>query len=296
MNRLLALFLSLILATITVSSACVAAPSDLVRFTLEPSRGGGGRIRATFRQDDAFPHENNWSSNFAAGEFAGLDLAAFRAAGARPVHFAIVREAGRLDCSGNGGNSAASGNCRFTADPGFTQTLVSRGIGRPSAEQAFGLMAVNAQRETIDAIAAAHYPTPTINDLMGLSALGVNGAYISGLAQAGYRPSSTHSLIEFKALGITPEWIGGFVRAGYGNLPASELVQLKALNVTPDFIAGYERIGYRNLPASELVQLKALGITPEFVRSEVPAGAALPPVSELVQLKMFGHRSSVSRH
>lgn len=296
MNRCLALFLAVILATITVSSAVVAAPSDWVHFTLEAERGGDGRIHASFRDDANGYRHNDWSSGFLPSELAGLDAGGFRGPGIRPLRFAIVREAGRLDCAGNGGNGQANGNCAFTADPGFTQLLVSRGIGRPTHEQEFGLMAVNARRETIEAIAAAHYPTPTINDLMGLSALGVNGPYISGLARAGYRPASTHSLIEFKALGITPEWIGAFVRAGYGNLPASELVQLKALNVTPDFIAGFDRIGYRHLPASELVQLKALGITPEFVRSEVPAGAALPPVSELVQLKVFGRSLSVGRH
>ena len=84
MNRCLAFFLALVLATITVSSACVAASSDNVRFTLEPSRGGDGRIHASFREEGNLPHENNWSSSFAASELAGLDLAAFRAAGTRP--------------------------------------------------------------------------------------------------------------------------------------------------------------------------------------------------------------------
>ena len=296
MNRCLAIFLALLFATISVSSACVAAPSEVVRFTLEPSRGGDGRIHATFREEGAFPHDNNWSNGFTPAELAGLDLAAFRAPGARPIHFAIVREAGRLDCAGSGGNSAGSGNCSFTPDPGFTQMLIGRGIGRPTRQQAFGLVAVNARRETIDAIAAAHYPTPAIDELVALAALRVDGPYIAGLARVGYRPSAIHNLVEFKALGVTPEWISGFVRGGYGNLPANELVQLKALNVTPDFIAGFDRLGYRHLPASELVQLKALDITPEFVREAVGTRTELPPVSELVQMKIFGHRSSVGRH
>jgi hypothetical protein len=290
MNRCLAFLLALVFATVSISSACVAAPSDLVRFTLEPSRGGDGRIHATFRSDGDFRHQNNWSTGFAPSELAGLDLASFRAAGTRPVRFAVVREAGRLDCSGNGGGGYAMGSCGFTADPAFTQLLVSRGIGRPTREQAFGLMAINAHRELIDALAAARYPTPSIDDFMALSALGANGPYITGLANADYRPQSLHGLIAFKALNITPEWIGGFVRAGYGNMPAEQLIQLKALNVTPDFIAGFDRIGYRHLPASTLVQLKALNITPEFVRFAVGERQPLPPVNELVQMKIFGTR------
>jgi hypothetical protein len=295
MNRFIAFLLALVFATVSVSSACVAAPSDWVRFTLHPERGDG-KIHASFRDESHGRGENNWSTGFLPSELVGLDVASFRASGARPLRFAIVREAGRLDCSGTGGNSSASGNCSFTADPAFTQLLVSRGIGRPTREQAFGLIAINARREVIDAVAAARYPTPTIDELMALTALGVTGNYIGGLAHVGYRPRTIHDLVEFKALGITPEWIGGFVRAGYGNLRAEELVQLKALNVTPDFISGFDRIGYRNIPAGTLVQMKALDITPEFVRSAVGQRAELPPVNELVELKMFGRRLSVGRH
>ena len=288
MNRCLAFLFALVVATLTVSWACVAAPSEWIHFTREPERGQSPQLRATFRDQMRERDHNNWSTGFLPSELVGLDLSGFRASGSRPLHFAIVREAGRLDCSGNGGGSHASGNCGFTPDPAFTQLLASRGIGKPTRNQAFGLMAVNARRDVIDAVAAAHYPTPTIDDLMALSALGVNGRYITDLAAAGYRPNAVHTLIEFKALGITPEWIGGFVRAGYGNIPAEGLVQLRALGVTPQFIAGFDRIGYRHLPVDTLVQLKALGITPEFVASAGQSSKGQLTVDELVQLKLFG--------
>jgi hypothetical protein len=293
MNRCFAFLLALIFASVTVSSACVAATGEWVHFTLEPQHGGGGKIQATFRDEDGPRYEHNWSTEFVPSELAGLDLASFRASGARPLRFALVREAGRLDCSGNGGESYAAGNCSFAADPGFTQLLISRGIGQPSREQAFALMAVNAHRELIDAIAAARYPTPSIDKVSPLAALGVNGRYIEGMSRAGYRPRSIDNLIEFKALNITPEWIGSFVRVRYGNVPADQLVQLKALNITPDFIIGFERIGYRNLPVNTLVQLKAMDITPEFVRA-VQQGNALPSPDHLVQLRALGRE--VRRH
>jgi hypothetical protein len=286
-NRCLALVFALFLTFVTVSTTCIAAPTEWVRFTLEPAYGGAG-IHASFRKEDGAHSENNWSTSFMPSQLSGLDLAGFHAGGTRPLRFAIVREAGRLDCAGNGGNSYAAGNCGFTADPAFTQLLVSRGIGRPTGDQAFGLMAVNARRELIDAMAAARYPTPTIDDLTAMTALGVSGQYVGDLSRAGYRPQSVHSLIEFKALNVTPEWIGGLTRIGYANVPAEQLVQLKALNVTPEFITGFDRIGYRHLPVQTLVQLKALDITPEFVRSAVGRRSTMPPVSELVQIKLFG--------
>jgi hypothetical protein len=290
MNRCLAFLFALVLATLTVSSACVASPSDWTHFTLEPDRDSG-RIHATFGTERRDHGDNHWSTGLVPSELIGLDVAAFRGAGTRPLRFAVVREAGRLDCSGNGGDNRAAGNCNFTADPGFTQLLVSRGIGRPTREESFGLMAINARREVVDAVVAAHYPAPTIDNLMALTALGVNGRYITDLARVGYRPPSIDTLIQFKALGISPDWIGGFARIGYANVPADELVQLKALNITPAFIAGYDQAGYRHLPVDTLVQLKALNITPEFARSAANGPGPMPSVDQLVQMKLFGqHR------
>ena len=291
MNRFLAFLFAVLIASITISSACVAQPSDWIRFTLQP-QGGNDRLKASFDRETDGRNDNHWSDGLKPSELIGLNLTGFYQAGSRPLTFAIVREAGRLDCAGNGGGSFANGNCRFAANPAFTRLLVNRGIGRPSEDQSFGLMAVNARGELIEAVATARYPTPSIDDVMAMSALGVNGRYIADLARAGYRPQAIHSLIEFKALGITPEWIGGLNRIGYANIPSSELVQLKALGITPEYIAGFDRIGYHHIPAGTLVQLKALDVTPEFVRATVGAGSALPPVDRLVEMKIFGARRS----
>ena len=290
MNRFFAFVAAILAALLTVSSACTAAGPDWLHFTLEAQRGAADRVHASFRDATRERDHSDWSSDFRTAELVGLDLADFRATGTRPLRFAMIREAGRLDCAGHGGESYAAGNCSFTPDPGFTRLLESRGIGRPSREESFGLMAVNARRELIDAVAAARYPTPTVDNLMALSALGVDGAYISDMARAGYRPRTIDTLIEFKALAITPAWISDFVRIGYANMPGDDLVQLKALNITPQFILGFDRIGYRHLPVDTLVQLKALSITPEFVQRVAAPGAGMPPIEKLVQLKTFSER------
>jgi hypothetical protein len=288
MNRCLAFLAALLLAFLSVSSACTAQSAEWIHFSLEP-RGRDGLVQASFAKGNG-GHHNSWSTGFRPSDLVGLDLAGLRGAGSRPLRFAVIREAGRLDCSGHGGESYAAGYCGFAANPAFIGLLESRGIGRPTDDQAFALMAVNVRRELVDAIAAARYPTPSIDNLMALSALNVTGQYISGMARAGYRPESIDSLIEFKALDITPESIAGFVRIGYCNLPGHELVQLKALDITPEFIAAFDRIGYRHLPVDQLVQLKAMNITPQFVQRVAAADASLPPVDKLVQLKAFGRR------
>jgi hypothetical protein len=290
MNRPLALLGALLAASLAVSSACLAQASDAIHFTLERQRSNPAKIHASFHRQGRGDNDNSWSTGFMPSELIGLEVSSFHAAGTRPVHFAIAREAGRLDCAGSGGSDFAAGSCRFAADPGFTQLLVKTGIGQPTYDQSFGLMAVNARRDLIQALPAAHYPTPRINDLMALAALGVDGRYITEMSRAGYRPQTLQKLVEFKALGITPQWIGGFVRAGYANVPGDGLVQMRALGITPEYIQGFQRIGYRNLPVNTLVQLKALDITPEFVRSVAGAGQPMPPVNKLVELRTFANR------
>jgi hypothetical protein len=259
MNRFLALIGALFLSFVTIASACAAVAPQWIHFTLEPMRGSE-RIEASFRSDGAEDH-NDWSSGFRPAELVGLDLAGFRAAGAHPLRFSLMREAGRLDCSGSGGNSSAAGSCDVTLEPGFARLLASRGIHPPSRDQALGLVALNVRRDLIEALAAARYPIPSVDDLMGLTALGVDGNYVSGMVRAGYRPNRLEDLLQFKALDVTPE-----------------------------YIAGFDRLGYRSLPAHTLVELKAMDITPEFVRSVAGDGQPMPDVGKLIELKIFGGR------
>jgi len=289
MNRCLAFLCALMFAFVSVSSACMAAPSDWIRFNLRAERGGS-MIHADFHDESRGHDENHWSSGFKPSELIGLDVNGFYQAQARPLRFSVVREAGRLDCAGNGGGANASGNCRFSENPAFVQTLSRRGIGRPSREQALGLMALDVRRDLIDSLGTARFPTPTVDDLMSLTAVGVDRGYIDGLANVGYRPKSVETLTQFKALGVAPDWISGLVQVGYANLPSDELMQLKALEIDGAFISGFQRAGYGRLPVDTLVQLKALGITPEFARSVTGNAAAPPPVQQLVDMKLFGRR------
>ena len=96
MNRCLAFLLALVFATATVSSACVAAASDWVSFTLQPERGDG-KIHASFRDESRGHGDNNGSPEFLPSELVGLDVASFRASGARPRRVAKIREEGRHD-------------------------------------------------------------------------------------------------------------------------------------------------------------------------------------------------------
>jgi hypothetical protein len=286
MIKPLAFALAPLLAALTLSSTSLASQAEPIRFTIEQGQTPD-RIQVKFERDRDGHSQHNWDSPFRASDLAGLDPAALNGVQPHPVRFAIVREAGRVDCAGTGTHGAAHGTCNITPDADFTALLSRHGIRQPNEDQVFGLIALNVHGSLVEALAAAHFPTPSVGQLMELTAVGATPDYIKGLGAAGYRPHSLDGLVQFAALKITPDYIGSFVRAGYSNLPAEELIQLKALNITPDFLSGFERLGYRNLPIETLVQLKALNITPDFARSARQDGTLLSP-ERLVQLRVLG--------
>lgn len=283
MNRPLAFVAAILSAAISVSSACMAGPlPDSIGFELKPSLQSGNLQLALFeRRND---HHNNVSGDsYTPKDLVGLDYRAFVQNG--PVSFALVREAGRVDCSGTSRNSLATGQCRFTADPNFSDYLASRGIGRPSRDEAFALTMTGARRAMVETLNAHHYPRPNIDKFIALSAMEVTGDYIDALASRGFRPKDLDELTSFAALHITPEYIEGLKGAGFPGLDADGIVQFKALDITPQFVTTMAAAGYPKLTPDELAQFAALHITPEYIDGFRRAGFANLDVDTIVQLK-----------
>ena len=153
MHRTLAFLAAVVLTTISVATAGFATVPGTVQFRLEPARSAD-RVQLSMRHG----RNSNWSSTTAVSELRGLDLARLRSGGSGPVGFALVREAGGFDCSGQGGLSSARGDCRFTADAGFANFLTSRGIGRPTRDQSYALAMSGVGRAHVEALAGSSRP------------------------------------------------------------------------------------------------------------------------------------------
>ena len=296
MNRALVFLAASAAAALAVTSACLAKTepnrdfrADEIHFTMTaPARSGD--VQLSLRSGPRH-HNNGMTSSFAASDLAGLDLSRLRSAASTPLSFALVRQAGRVDCAGNARAMRAEGDCRFTADAAFANLLVSHGIGRPTEEEAYGLTIVGATRDLVEALAAANYPRPTVEKLTELAAVGVDRQFIDQLSRRGYRPKDLGELVEFGALDISPAYIAELAHMGYSGLSPDEVTQLKALEVTPEFVEGFARIGYKNLPVDTLVQLKALDVTPAYVTSLRDRGLAELSPEQLVAMKAIGdHR------
>ena len=145
MHRSLAFCFALILTSLSIATTGFAAESGPLRFEL--SEGGGDRLQLALTH--GMSGNDRSSSSFAVGELAGFDRAALRGRDGEPVRFALVREPGRLDCSGRTDKRRAQGTCRFTGDPAFASFLAASGMRRPSEAEWLTLTMVGARRELV---------------------------------------------------------------------------------------------------------------------------------------------------
>ena len=282
MSRITIFLAAVAASTLTVTGTVDAAgPSE---FDFRLTEQSGERIRADFRR---VGRQSEWNSSFAASEFLGLDRSRLAGTQPSPVQFALVRDAGRLDCSGNGGKGVAAGRCRFTSNERFFDYLRSSGVSSLSDDDRYTMTAIGVRRDLVAAIRQANYPAPSASDLISLAALGVERGYIDRLAAAGYRPDRIDTLIQYKALGITPEYIAGLHRAGFAGITASQLVQFKALGIDSAYIESLRAAGYAGLPAGTLVEFKALGVTGQYLADLRRRGFA-PAPGKIIQMKALG--------
>ncbi|WP_114228570.1 MULTISPECIES: hypothetical protein [Sphingomonas] len=288
MIRLFVFLGSILLAAISITTAGFAADLGELRFTLEARPGAKAQVGFDLDERDGRDH-NRWRTNstMPIRDLNGLAPGDLLGGGSRPLRFAMVRDAGRADCAGTGGDGRGAGRCTVTPERGFESLLAEAGIPRPDRREAFGMLLVDVRRDLVVAVRDAGYRKPSISDLTGLAALGVTPAYIRDLDRRGYKPDHLSDLTAFKALGVTPEYVDGLVRAGFGRLAANDIVQLKALGVSPDYLAQLRAAGYAPFRSSEVVQMRALGITPaDFARFRADYGRV--DVDRLVQAKALG--------
>ncbi|WP_162888034.1 hypothetical protein [Sphingomonas mesophila] len=283
MPRPAVLLAALAVSTLTIAAGVDAAAPTELEFRIQER--AGNEIRGDFRR--VGPSDTQWNSDFHPAEFAGLDRAGLSAATATPIRFALVRDAGRLDCAGTGSRGTANGRCRYSPNQNFAAFLRANGVGKVSDEQQFTMTAVGVRRELLTTLHRAQYSAPAAGELINLTALGVDEDYISGLSASGNRPPKIDTLIQYKALGISPSYIARLRAAGMPDITPSMLIQFRALGIDAEYVSAVARAGYPNLPASTLVEFRALGVTAEYLAALRRRGLN-PTPSKIVQMKALG--------
>lgn len=286
MNRAMTFVAASLCAALAVSSACFAADGSPVNFRLGRT-GASGQVQLTLERNRP-GNRHSWSQRVAITNLSGLGPQQLAAARPTPAQFALIRPAGRFDCSGSVRSFEGSGRCGFRPDAGFSAMLERRGIGRPSVDQSANLAMANVQPALFDALAAANYPRPTIDQAVSLGIFEIGPAYVRDLANAGYRLKSINDLTTFKIHGVSPDRIRAYQSLGYRQLPAGDLVSMAIHQVTPDFIRGLAALGYRGLPVGKLVQLRIFNVTPRDVTALQARMGERPTADEIVSAKITG--------
>ncbi|HXG99533.1 MAG TPA: hypothetical protein VNI79_03850 [Sphingomicrobium sp.] len=284
---------SALTAAALVTSACALpaiASAQSVNWTSEQGSRNGNRVHLTTNGNWPGRSHSNWSFDERSQGLAGVNFQAFASG---PVLFALLRDAGRLDCQGRVSSIRGAGNCAFTADAAFADYLASRGIARPDRRTSFDLTMSGANRALVEALAASGSPTPTLNDLTALSIHGASAGFVRSLAAAGYPSTPASKLVAFRIHGVDAAYIRGLgehnprLRA----LRADELIAMRIHGVTPAQVRELARLGYGDLGSSDLVAMNIHGVTPAFITGLTRLGYRDLPASKLITLKMFGPMS-----
>lgn len=260
MNRVISLLAASACAALAVSSTCFAAEWPALPFQVAKTKDAG-RVQFSIKHRQGGQRSGQWSHTLPLAELQGLGAAQLQGRGESALRFALVRPAGRLDCTGSARSSSGEGACAFTADAAFAAMLAKRGIGRPDRDQSLRLALSNFRPDVLDALAAAGYPRPTIEQSVALAIFRIDPAYVRGLADAGYRLGAVDDLVAFKIHRVTPDYIASFARLGHRQLPADKLVAMRIFNVTPDDVRALEA-GGGVASASQRMRLRLAGFDP----------------------------------
>ena len=263
MNRLITLIAASACAALAVSSTCFAAEWSALPFQVAKTKDAG-RVQFSIEHRQGGQRSQSWSHTMRLADLQGLGAAQLEARAASPVRFALVRPAGRLDCSGSARSSSGKGTCAFAANEAFGAMMAKRGIGRPDRDQGLKLALADFRPDVLDALVAAGYPRPTLDESVALGIFRIDPAYVRGLSSAGYRLGSIADLVAFKIHRVTPDYIASFARIGHRGLPADKLVAMRIFEVTPDDVRALET-GAGPTP-SQRMRLRLAGVEPRSRR------------------------------
>jgi hypothetical protein len=277
------------------AAPAMAEQMESIRWSIDPVRGSDrNRVQLTIESRWNANSQSTWSNDRSLSELSGLSAAQL-AGPTGPARFALVREAGRLDCTGRAGNSGGNGVCGFTPDAGFASFLQARGIGAPSRQQAFSLTMSGVGRDLIDALDKGGFQRPDVDQLTAMGIHGATADYVRALSGLGYRLSAD-DVVAFRIHGVEPDYVRQLAAIGpkLQRIQPGDLVALKIHGVRPEFVREIAAIQpeFRNVTADELVAMAIHGVKPDLARSFVRLEGGRLNSDDLVAMAIHGVTSN----
>lgn len=280
---------------VTATFAAPAAPQQAhsINWSLETKSGrDNSDLQLTIESRWGAGSDSIWSNGRRFDELQGLTRAELMGA-PHAVRFALVKEPGRLDCTGTAGAGRGTGVCSFTPNVGFATFLDARRIGQPDTRQAFSMTMAGVGRDLVDALDDSHFQRPTVDQLTAMGIHGVTPAYVRALAGLGYRLSADE-LVSFRIHGVNIDEIRQFASIGPAlqRLTPSDLISLRIHGVEPAYVREMAAIdpGLRTLTADDLVSMAIHGVTPALARAYVEYEGGRLSSGGLVDMAIHGVR------
>jgi hypothetical protein len=253
-------------------------------------------------------HESDWPAN----SFSGID---FSRPGRQDVHFAITRDAGKIECEGYLKDGEGAGSFHFQPDPNYVREMqklnfpvddekqysmavedVSLDFARQMKNKqltgldtdkliAFRIFRVDSA--FIDDLQAAGLKVSDSDKLVAFRIHGVTPQMIRSLRAAGYSPDAD-TLIAMRIHGATPEWIAELKQRGYDHIDLEQLIAFRIHGVSPEFIDKLQSLGYKHPDPDELIAMRIHNVTPEYISDLRSRGMQDLSIDQLVNMRIHG--------
>lgn len=198
-------------------------------WAISPSNQAGEVELMLFRRTE---HSNmNSSNSWKLDQLTGLTAAQLKAASS-PVRFAIAREAGRIECTGNLQAGSGGGAFTFTQNPEFLKNMRSLGYDGLSDDTVFAMALHDVSTAFVKELKAEGVQIPNKDMLLALRIHNVTGQYVREMKTLGASNLSADNLVAMRIHGVTAEFAKSLKDMGYDPKPDS-LVALRIHGVTP---------------------------------------------------------------
>ena len=247
-------------------SIAKSGESGKVQFSLTEHHGGG---------------TSSHSSDWPVTAFQGVD---FSKPGRQDVHFAVARDAGKIECEGFLNNGEGAGVFHFQPDSNYAREM--QAIGFPvDEEKQFAMALQDVSLEFARQMKGEHLSGLDADKLVAFRIFRVDPAFVEALRAAGLQISDSDKLVAFRIHGVTPEMVRSLHQAGYS--PDEDmLVAMRIHGATPEWIAELKHRGYDHVDLEKLIAFRIHGVSPEFIDKLQSLGYSHPEPDALIAMRI----------
>jgi hypothetical protein len=229
-------------------------------------------------------HNNNSEMDQPLTAFTGLDLAT---PGKHDVSFAMMRDAGRLDCEGYVKDGEGAGTFRFTPDAKYAGSMDAIGFGGVDAPRQFAMTLHDVSIEYAKQIKAENLSNLDTDKLLAFRIFDVDPKFIRDLRAAGLPAKDADRLIAFRVHGVAPAIVRD-LRQSHIDANEDQLIAFRVHGVTPEFVQKVEKLGFGGAEPDQLVAMRVHGVTPEYIAGLRSKGVKDLTIDKLVSLRIHG--------